>query len=281
MPSFLPSPKGGILAVKLITLFHGNAAVGLESHQGVIVVIGGDRGEPLALIEAASVTALRTAAVSALATRLLARPDSRSLAIVGTGVQAKSHLDAMLAVLPIERVRIWGRTTERARALAATARDRYPIAIEVAATAQAAVRDADVVCTVTAAREPVVHGDWVRPGTHINAVGSSTPGARELDSGVVARAAVFVDSREAALAEAGDLLIPIREGAITREHIRAELSALVAGTATARENRDQVTLFKSLGLAVEDAAAARRIYERALELGAGTRIRLSEAAPPG
>jgi len=281
MPAFLSGTEGGTVAVKLITLFHGNAEIGLESHQGVIVVFGGAHGEPLALIEAASVTAVRTAAVSALATQLLARPDSRTLGILGSGVQARSHLDAMLAVLPIEHVRIWSRTAEHAHAFAAEARARHAVAVDVATTAEGAIRDADVLCTATAAGEPVVRGDWVRPGAHINAVGSSTPGARELDSATVARAAVYVDSREAALAEAGDLLIPIAEGAVTADAIRAELSALVAGRAAGRENAGQITVFKSLGLAVEDAAAARRITERAAALGLGARMRLSGSPSPG
>jgi ornithine cyclodeaminase len=187
----------------------------------------------------------------------------------------------MLAVLPLAHVRVWSRSLEHARRFVREARPARPVEMEVAQTAEAAIRDADVICTVTAAREPVVRSDWIQPGTHINAVGASTPGAREIDSETVARAAVFVDSREAALAEAGDLLIPIAEGVIGRDPVLTELSALVAGRAPGRETAEQVTLFKSLGLAVEDAAAARRIYERAVALQHGARIDLSTGRGPG
>jgi ornithine cyclodeaminase len=264
MPAYLPSPDGGTLSVKLITLFHGNARVGLESHQGLIVLFSGEHGEPLALIEAASVTAIRTAAVSALATRYLSLPDSSVLAILGSGVQARSHLEAMRAVRPISHVRVWSRSPERARAFVRQTHDRFSVNIEAVSSAEAAVRGADIICTVSAAREPVLHSDWVSAGAHINAIGSSTPDAREIDSETVARAWVFVDSREAALTEAGDLLIPIEEGVIGPEHIKADLAELVAGRSPGREGGAEVTLFKSLGLAVEDAAAARRIYDQAI-----------------
>jgi ornithine cyclodeaminase len=262
MPAYLDAAGGAALAVKLITLFPGNAGTAFESHQGVIVLFGARQGEVLALIDAASVTAVRTAAVSALATRLLALPDAGDLAILGAGVQARSHLEAMLAVRPVRRVRVWSRTPAHARAFAAAAAAAHAITPEVMPTPEDAVRGATLICCATGSPDPVVQGAWLAPGAHINAVGSSTPGARELDTEAVARARVFVDSREAALAEAGDLLIPLAQGAFTPAHIAGELAELVAGRVPGRPDAQEITLFKSLGLAIEDVAAARHIHAR-------------------
>ena len=270
MPAFLPAAdpnSEGTLSVKLISLFIGNTAVGLESHQGVIVLFGARQGEVRAVMEASRVTAIRTAAVSALATRLLALPDAADLAILGAGVQARSHIEAMLAVRNVRRVRIWSRTPGNARRLAEEARARHSIDVSATETAEAAVRGADLICATTASPSPVLKSEWVSLGAHINAVGSSTPGARELDTETMARACVFVDSREAALAEAGDVLIPMAEGAFGRGHIRGELGELVAGRCVGRVTGSDITVFKSLGLAVEDAAAARLLYDRAGQAG--------------
>jgi ornithine cyclodeaminase len=262
MPAWLGPADDGALAVKLITLFPGNAGTDRETHQGVIVLFDPHHGGVRAVIEAASVTAVRTAAVSALATRLLARADASVLAILGAGVQAHSHLEAMLAVRPIREVRVWSRTERHARAFAERARARHGVRIDVASSAEIAVRDALIICTVTGATEPVLHGNMVAPGAHINAVGASTSRTRELDSALVVRSHVYVDSRTSALAEAGDLLIPMVEGVITADHIRGDLADLVCGTVTGRTNDEEITIFESLGLAVEDAAAALHIHTR-------------------
>jgi ornithine cyclodeaminase len=255
MPAFIAEPRA--LTVKMITIFHGNERGPLPTHQGVVVVFDPRTGAPLLLLDAARLTAIRTAAVSAVATRALARPGAAVLAVLGTGVQARSHIEAMPLVRPIRAVHVWGRSAERAQQLArdAAASD---LRITVYDNAAAAVADADIVCTTTSAREPVLHGKWLKPGTHVNAVGASTADAREVDGSAVGRARVFVDSIDAALTEAGDLLIPMREG-ITRAKDWTPLGAVLNGNAAGRTSDDDITLFKSLGLAIEDAAAAAHI----------------------
>lgn len=251
------------LAVKLITVFHGNHERGLPSHQGLIIAFDPATGKPAAMIEAGSLTAIRTAAVSGLATRLLAREGAHDLALLGSGVGAEAHLEAMRAVRPVDRVRVWSPTAAHRRAFARRMSERHDIAVDAVDDAESAVRGADLICTVSAARTPVVDEAWIAPGAHINAVGASTPATREIDTGTVRRARVFADSRPAALNEAGDLLIPIDEGAIGEDHIAGELSDLVLGICQGRRTDDEVTLFESLGLAVEDAVAAAWLVERA------------------
>jgi alanine dehydrogenase len=258
---------------KLISVYPGNHGTALDSHQGMVALFDGSTGEPLAIMDAASITAIRTAAVSGVATRMLARPASKTILIVGAGVQARSHIDAMLAVGRFERVIIWSRATEHARSLADSVRTAG-VRTEATDDLTAAVPSADVICTVTASREPVLRGEWLRPGTHINAVGASVPAARELDTECIRRARVFVDRRESALNEAGDLLIPIREGAITAEQIGPEIGQVLEGTARGRTTDEEITLFKSLGLAVEDLACAVWLHERATRDGIGTRVEL-------
>jgi ornithine cyclodeaminase/alanine dehydrogenase-like protein (mu-crystallin family) len=265
MPAYSQSLKA--IGAKLISVFPGNHGTALDSHQGVVVLFDGENGSPLAMMDAASITAIRTAAVSGVATRHLARRDATALAILGAGVQARTHMAAMMAVRPFKKVMVWSRNPDHARAL--VAKSGWTDGA-VAADVQSAVRDADVVCTVTASREPVLRGEWLRPGTHINAVGASLPTTRELDTEAVRRARVFVDRRESALNEAGDLLIPISEGAITADHIVAEIGELLSGHDSGRETNDEITLFKSLGLAVEDLAAAHYLYDRARRERAGT-----------
>jgi ornithine cyclodeaminase/alanine dehydrogenase-like protein (mu-crystallin family) len=271
MPAYSQSLRAA--AAKLITVFPDNHGTLLDSHQGAVVVFDGTDGRLLALMDAASITAIRTAAVSGVATRLLARPDAKSVAILGSGVQARTHIDAMLAVRRIERVVVWSRNPGHASALV-NARRRDGVFFEVAGDAASAVREADIVCTVTASREPVLHGEWLRPGTHVNAVGASLPTTRELDSAAVKRSRVFVDRRESALNEAGDLLMPIREGVISGDHIVAEIGELLIGQAKGRAGRAEITLFKSLGIAVEDLAAGQFLYERATRERAGTWVDL-------
>ena len=216
MPAYSKSLRA--LGAKLITVFPGNHGTDLDSHQGAVLLFDGDRGNVLALIDAASITAIRTAAVSGLATRLLATKSANTLAILGSGVQARTHIDAMLAIRPFRTIRLWSRNGDHAHSLARSAK-RDGVEFTVARDAESAVRGADVVCTVTASREPVLRGAWLRAGTHVNAVGASVPTSRELDTEAVRRSRVFVDRRESALNEAGDLLMPMREGAISEKHI--------------------------------------------------------------
>ncbi|HYU31863.1 MAG TPA: ornithine cyclodeaminase family protein [Thermoanaerobaculia bacterium] len=264
MPGALWDGDGGtVLGIKVITVFPGNHERGEESHLGSVLLFEGEMGKPLASLDAAAVTEIRTAAASGLATRLLAREDAGDLALLGSGVQARSHLAAMKEVRPLRRVRVWSRHPENARRFAAEESERHGLSIETAATAREAVEGADLVCTVTSAREPVVEGAWLAPGTHVNAAGACTPATRELDTEAVRRARVFVDRRESALAEAGDLLIPIREGALAEDHIAGELGDLLLGRLPGRQSPDEITLFESLGIAIEDVAAARHVWRKA------------------
>jgi ornithine cyclodeaminase len=262
----------GAIGAKLISVFPGNHGTEVDSHQGIVVLFDGQNGSPLAIMDAASITAIRTAAVSGVATRLLARRDARTLAILGSGVQARTHLEAMLAVRPFERVLVWSRARAHASAFVEGVRRRHEARIEVVDDAESAVRQADVVCTVTAAREPVLRGGWLGPGAHVNAVGASLPTTRELDTDAVRLARVFVDRRESALNEAGDLLIPLQEGAIKERHILAEIGELCIERSEGRRNDQDVTLFKSLGLAIEDLACAHHLNEHARHEGVGVWI---------
>jgi len=262
-----PQPAYGL---KVICIFPGNPAKGIDAHQGGVLLFDGETGTPRALLDASAVTEIRTAAVSGVATRLLAREDARELAILGSGVQARSHLEAMAKVRPFARARVWSRTPEHARAFAAEAGAPFPV--EVAATGEEAVRGADVVVTATSSREPVVRHEWLGLGAHVNAVGSSIPTARELDADTVAAAALFADTRESMVNEGGDYLFAVQERGIGPEHIRAELGELLIGEGEGRRSADELTVFKSLGIAVEDLAAAELVYARARAEGAGTPV---------
>lgn len=273
--------KAGVLGLKAITFFHGNEGTELDTHQGAVLLFEAERGRLLAIIDATSITAIRTAAVSGVATKLLAREDAGDLALIGSGVQARTHLDAMLAVRPIHRVRVASKDLGRAQRFADRESKRQGIAIEPMRTIESAVRGADIVCTATSAKEPVVAGDWLAPGAHVNAVGSSVPFARELDTAAVVRSRLFVDRRESAWNEAGDFLIPKKEGAINDDHIAGEIGEVVIGKVAGRRSGDELTLFKSLGLAVEDVASAAHIFEKAKESGQGQWIDLGGARHEG
>jgi ornithine cyclodeaminase/alanine dehydrogenase-like protein (mu-crystallin family) len=260
----MPSHRGGTspaYALKTICLFPDNAKRGLDPHQGTVTLFSGETGEVRALMNASAITAIRTAAVSGVATRLLAREDARELAIVGAGHQAHPHIAAMLEARPFDKVRIAARSLESAERLAA----EWPLATAVE-TVEEAVLDADVVCTVTNSSEPVLKHEWLKAGAHVNAVGSSVKTARELDSGTVAACSLFVDRRESTVNEAGDYLIPLAEGAIPGpEHIVAELGEILTGAHPGRASEGELTVFKSLGLAVEDLAAAEYVVRRAAD----------------
>jgi ornithine cyclodeaminase/alanine dehydrogenase-like protein (mu-crystallin family) len=270
MPAYLGSPAA--MGLKVVTVFPGNEGTRFDSHIGAVLLFDVEHGQLLAIMDASAVTAIRTAAVSGVATHLLARQGARTLALLGSGVQAMTHLEAMRLARPIERVRVWSRSAGRAAWFAARAAKRFGVDVDVAGSAQAAVEGADVICTVTSAREPVLKGEWLSPGAHVNAVGSSQPTARELDSEAVCRARLFVDRRESTLSEAGDFLVPKGEGAIGDDHIVGELGELLTGRVVGRRSAEEITLFKSLGLAIEDVAAAHHVHARALATGAGTRV---------
>ena len=269
MPAHRSAPAGSY-GLKVVCIFPANAARGIDLHQGGVLLFDGETGELRALVDASAVTATRTAAVSGVATRLLARGDARELAILGSGVQARAHLEAMAAVRPFERCRVWSRTQEHAAAFAAEAHAPFPV--EVAESAEDAVRGADVLVTATSAPEPIVRRDWLGPGAHVNAVGSSIPTARELDADTITAAALFADARESMVNEGGDYLFAVREAGVGPEHIRAELGEVLIGSADGRRTDDELTVFKSLGLAAEDLAAAEHVYARARAAGAGTTV---------
>jgi len=261
-------------ALKAICVIPANPARGLDAHQGIVTLFDGETGVPTAILDASAITEIRTAAVTAVATRLLAREDARVLAILGAGVQAKSHLDALLGVRDFETVRVYAPTEAHARRLVARAPAGGP-KVTVAMSVQDAVTGADVVVTSTSSREPVLRREWLAPGTHVNAVGASTPIAREIDVETVAASALFCDSRESLRNEAGEFRLALEQGAIEGEdHVRGELGEVLVGARPGRQDQTELTLFRSLGLAVEDLAAAERAVAAARGLGLGTEVEL-------
>jgi ornithine cyclodeaminase/alanine dehydrogenase-like protein (mu-crystallin family) len=265
----MPAHRSGTSAaysLKTICLFPDNPTRGLDAHQGTVTLFSGETGQVRALMNASAITAIRTAAVSGVATRLLARDDASELAIVGAGVQARSHIDAMRAVRRWTSIRVVSRTPEHARALA------EETGAEAVGSVEDAVRGADVVVTATNSSEPVLQHEWLKPGAHVNAVGSSVKTARELDTATMAACSLFVDRRESTLNEAGDYLVPAQEGAIGPDHIKAEIGEILIGAHPGRTAPDELTVFKSLGLAVEDLAAAEYVVRRAQETGTGTTV---------
>jgi ornithine cyclodeaminase len=255
--------------LKAICVFPGNAARGKDTHQGGVLLFSGETGELLALVNASAITAIRTAAVSGVATRTLSRSDACQLTIIGAGVQARSHLEAIACVRTVERVRVVSRTAERAQQFVREVSPAYSFPLEVAPTVEAALKGADMIVTVTNALEPVLRLDWISPGAHINAVGTFSRATREIDSATMRAASLFVDRRESALNEAGDYLLAAAEGAIAPEHIKAELGEVLVGLKRGRQSADEITLFKSLGLAVEDLAAAEFVFRQAQRQGVG------------
>lgn len=273
MPAYLPSAHA--LTTKLVSLFPRNTD--RPTHQAVIVAFDPDSGTPAALMDGEAITAARTAAASALATDLLARRDAETLVVIGTGVQARAHLRAVPRVRSFRSIHIAARDLEKAKALAQELGGGEPGRFIASADIADAVREADVVCACTHSPDPVVHRDWLREGTHVNSVGYNTAG-REVDEGTVADALVVVESRAASLAPppggSNDLLWPIRDGRITAAHVHAELGEIVAKTRPGRTDDHQITLYKSVGVAVEDAAAAALVLRLARERGIGREIQI-------
>jgi len=272
MPSYLPGIDA--MGLKVISVFPRNHGTKYDSHQGAVLLFEAKHGQLVALIDASAITAIRTAAVSGVATGLLARDNAKSLAILGSGVQARTHLAAVIHARSISDVRVWSRNAEHALRFAEGESLRHGIAIAAAKSVRAAVEGAEIICTTTAAREPILKGEWIAPGTHINAVGSSVPFTRELDTTAMKNARLYVDRRESTLNEAGDFLIAKREGAIGDEHIVGEIGEVLIGQIEGRQTPDEITLFKSLGLAVEDLAAANHVYGKAVDAGAGVFVEL-------
>lgn len=275
MPASLD--RRSVVGAKVLTVYPENRELGRPSHQGVVALFDLTDGSPTAVIDAASLTEIRTAAVSALASRLLARDDASVLAVLGAGAQGEAHGRAIPFVRPIREVRVWDRHPERARALADRLVRPGLRSYAVAETAEAA-HGAQVICTTTASHEPILEVAGVDSGAHVNAVGAASPGAREISSALVKRARLFVDRLESAWAEADDLRVPLQEGLIGRDHVVGELGDLLLGTRPGRSSGSEVTLFKSVGLAVEDLAAASYLVERARAAGRGTWVELTPSS---
>jgi ornithine cyclodeaminase/alanine dehydrogenase-like protein (mu-crystallin family) len=270
MPGYLAEPE--CFGVKLVSIFPNNVAAGFSSHLGLVLLFEPEHGRPVAMLDAAEITAIRTAAVSGLATRLLAREDAGDLALLGAGEQAHSHLEAMLAVRPIRRVRVWSNRLESAQAFAKSQGERHGLAIEAVATPKEAVDGADIICTVSKAREPILLGDWIAPGTHLNLVGSSLAVTAEVDIEAVVKSRFFVDYRESTLNEGGEYLRALKAGAITPDHILGEIGEVANGAKVGRRNAEDITLYKSLGIAAEDLASAHYILEQARARGVGQTV---------
>ena len=269
MPAYLRGT--GDLGAKIVSVYPGNSALGLPTITAAVIVLDGQTGQPLALMDGTYLTALRTGAASGLATALLARPEAQVVAVFGAGVQARTQLEAVRAVRPIREVRIVSRTRASAERFAAELED---VTAQVMDDRRAAVQGADVIIAATTSATPVFDGGDVAPGTHVNGIGSYTPEMQEVDATLVQRAKVVVDSREAALAEAGDLIIPLRQGLITEDHIHAELGEIVNGTKPGRVTDDEITFFKSVGIAVQDVVVARWVLQAAETKGLGTLVEL-------
>jgi len=267
MPAYR-SGEHGAFGLKAICVFPGNPAQGKDAHQGAVMLFSRETGELLALMNASEITAIRTAAVSAVATRLLAREDAAHLAIIGAGVQARTHLAALACVRPIKEARVACRNIEHAQQLADEM--KLPFPIEPVQTNEEAVRGADLIVTATSSLEPVINKAWISPGAHINAIGTHSPNSREVDSGTMGVARIFVDRRESAINESGDYLLAAKEGVVTPESILAEIGELLIGAKVGRSSESEITLFKSLGLAIEDVACADYLFKKASTQNTGS-----------
>lgn len=272
MPGYLDSI--GTVGIKTVTVFPGNAGSEYDSHQGTVMLFDASNGRLKAVIDATEVTAIRTAAASAVATDLLAEPEASVLAILGAGVQGRTHVEAVPLVRDIDEIRVWSRSRDSALRLAERADDER---VRIVETVSDAVAGADIVCTTTASTEPVLPGALLEPGMHVNAVGSSVPFARELDSDAMSRGRIFVDRRESTLNESGDFLMAQADGSIDADDIVAEIGEIIAGTHGGRDSAKDITLFISLGLAVEDVAAGDLVFRNAVDSGKGVRFELGGA----
>ena len=268
MPGAIGTPP--CFGVKLVSLFPGNPAKGHSSHRGAMVLFEAETGGAIAMMDASLLTAIRTAAASGVATRALARPDAHRLTIIGNGEQAEHHLDAICAVRDITALHIAGRSSANIASFAAAAAKKYPqLKISSGTDLRAAVSDADIICTTTAAKTAIVSGDWIPTGAHINVIGSSIPSMREVDDAVVLKASVWVDYLPSALAQAGEIVDMIAAGTISKDYLKGEIGAVLSGTLPGRTSNDEITLYRSLGVAAQDLSTAHYITQRAIDQGVG------------
>ena len=257
----MPAASTEIVGTKILTLFPTNTSSDIPVIQGVIVLFDRNTGSPLATIDAASVTAIRTAAASAAATEALAQQNAKSLAIIGSGVQAKSHIEAMMQVRAIETIRIYSRNSNSASQLAKETRAPFGIECDVETSPQNAAAGAEIICTVTSSRDPVIYAEWLAPGCHLNLVGAHSPDMREVDTATIQRASVFLEDTKMALKEAGDIAIPIAEGELKLDQIKGDIAEVYLGNKIGRSSRSEITLYKSLGNAIQDITAAHLLYK--------------------
>lgn len=267
MPGYLADPE--CFGVKLVSLIPRNKPPHYSSHLGLVLLFESEHGCPVALVDAAEITAIRTAAASALATRLLARPQAGDLTVLGAGDQARTHLEAMLCVRALRRIRIWARDPDKARAFAEVEGARHRIAIETSISVRDAVAGADIICTVTKAREPILLGEWLTPGVHLNVVGSSVATTAEIDTPAVVKSRFFVDCRDSTIHEGGEYLRALTARAITPDHIVGEIGEVANGSKVGRRSPLDVTLYKSLGVAPQDLASAHYVLQKARAAGVG------------
>ena len=262
--AIMPAYAGDIdvMGIKAISVFPKNKEFGFSSHQGVVLLFETKNGKLLCMADADEITAIRTPAASAVATNLLAKKDAESLSIIGSGLQAERHIEAMLLIRKIKKITLWSRNETNAKVLAEKISANYKIDINIAKNPEEAVKDMDIICTATSSADPIVKGEWVSKGTHINAVGSSTPVARELDTSIILKSKLYTDCYESLFKEAGDFIIPKNEGAIDDSHVKGEIGELLLGKKEGRTNDNDITVFKSLGLAVEDIFSVNYIYQK-------------------
>jgi ornithine cyclodeaminase/alanine dehydrogenase-like protein (mu-crystallin family) len=272
MPAYLSAPAA--LGAKLVTVFSGNAAQGLPALYATIVLLDPETGALAAIMDGRYITAARTAAVSAVAVRRLSRTDACVLTILGSGVQARSHAEAICRIKSFREVRAWSPTPEHLARLVSEVGANVATPVRAAANAKDAVRGADVIVLATSSATPVIQSEWIAPGALVISLGAHEPGMREMDPALTARARVIVDSREAALVEAGDIVQGIREERFTKAHIAGELGEVILGRVPGRRTASEIVVFKSLGMAVEDVAAAQLVFTRAKEQGIGREILL-------
>ena len=273
MPAYRSGERGAF-GLKAICVFPENPLQGKDAHQGAVTLFSRETGELLALMNASEITAIRTAAVSAVATRLLAREDAHELAIIGAGVQARSHLTALASVRAIKRARVCARNFDHAQQLAEEVQLNFSFPIEPVRSNEEAVREADIIVTATSSLEPVIDNPWISSGAHINAIGTHSPNSREIDSATMAAARIFADRRESVLNESGDYLLAAKEGIVRPESIVGEIGELLLGKVSGRTSKSEITLFKSLGLAIEDVVTADYLYRKALAENLGTWVQM-------
>jgi len=273
MPAYLS--EGNSLGMKVVTYFQDNPGQGLPAILATIALYSTETGKLLVLMDGSYITAIRTACASAVATKALANPETPVLGVLGAGTQARAHIRALCKVRKITGVKVYSQSGKSAELLKKELESEVRIEIEPVSTAIEAVRAADLLATVTTAKEPILSADWLKPGVHINAVGSHRPDIREIDGATIKRAKLVVDSREAIKSECGDILLAIREGAIAEDHVTAEIGEVLAGSKPGRVSTEEITLYKSVGIALQDVATAQLVYRKALDHKVGTIVEVN------